>query len=1315
MKPLGFHRFAFSMMALVGAATPSLLGQWTGEGAGGAAKDASNPANYTGGSIGNFSGNTADAILDLQSSVTTVGGLNLNYAANPISLTLGDGIGSQTLTLDGNVTFTRAATVAGTSSFIMASDVNLDLGNASRSIIGTTVTGDLGTFNLTFNGAVTSNGAGNQRLTISAGSPTVTFNGNVTLDGGITFSAGTSTVAASSVLNVTGAGANALQSNGGVIATINGQVLGGASDTVGVSGGILWLANATNTYSGTHTVSGGILRGTDGAGINSGNILLSGGVFESTTTTTFTRSLGTGANQVRLTAGNAGFSSRGAAAVFNLGGAGATVEWGSSFFNPGSFVLGTANSDNTTEFQNGIDLKGGSRNIFINGGTGSTISGIISDSTGGGGYTVNSSTANSNIVLTLTQDNTYTGRTVIANTAGATGTLVISRDRNLGMTPVTAVVDNLILAPNGRLRVTESFTLDANRGIGIGSGAGGSSTGGINVDANRTLTYAGIVANRTRNVDGSASSANTGAFQKTGTGTLYLAGRANTYTGGTFLSAGTLRVTKISNGGVASSIGASTNASGNLVLGNGRLEYFGSGDSTDRLFAHSTSTVIDSSGTGALSFTNTGAIGISGTVSGARSITLTGYNKDENVIASAIGDSGAGSNTVGVFKNGSGNWTLSGTNTYTGSTRVNNGILTLDYSAKGNTADPLSATSAVSILGGTLAFRGKTTGITTETVASLSLLSVNPGGYNQLVLDGNGGGGVKLTIESLVSNGNPQAATLIDLSSSAGNSITVNALGASIASNTTGNVLMTNTNRANIIVKDATGYGFATLSTAAGQNTATPGATIGRLTTGVDLDAMGNAATLSTENYFVDASFSRTATLNFHTITIDASGPSDLTIGLGAALINNGEIGRGILITGDKDVAFTGTGSLGISGGGTYFNHYGTGVLSLSQNMLDSGTTLFSGTGRINYTGTVGGGHALDIQGTTFRLSKAMDLAAASQTGILSVNSGGVFEIGADLNDTAAGDLTNAVGASGSARQIRFYGDSGVSAAGADRVVNFGGAGATLNWGAGHFLTNMDGTTDGDNTFKLSSSGADAKVTIENGINLNNRNRTIDVANGGATVDAALTGEISGVTVGVTKVGAGTLEISGSNSYSGATRVLEGKLMVTGGGINASTQIFVRNATLELGGSQVLNDTAGITLENARIIANGHAETSGTLTLIGNNQLDLVNVGNVIHLANSSGMEWGSTLVITDWTGNSTGGGSDQIYFGTNSNGLTSDQLSKISFLNPNVDGIGQTGIYSATILANGEVVAGILIPEPSAVLLGSMGVLGCAFRRRRN
>src|SRR5205085_10984334 len=122
------------------------------------------------------------------------------------------------------------------------------------------------------------------------------------------------------------------------------------------------------------------------------------------------------------------------------------------------------------------------------------------------------------------------------------------------------------------------------------------------------------------------NTAGTLALAKTGAGTLTLSNAASSYTGPTTVSGGILSVASLANGGSNSAIGAASNANTNLVLNGGTLLYTGAAVSTDRLFSVGTSSgTIDSSGTGALNFTNTGTLGLNGQ-SGARNLILTGSN-----------------------------------------------------------------------------------------------------------------------------------------------------------------------------------------------------------------------------------------------------------------------------------------------------------------------------------------------------------------------------------------------------------------------------------------------------------------------------------------------------------------------------------------------------------------------------------------------------------------------------------------------------------------------------------------------------------------
>jgi hypothetical protein len=131
-----------------------------------------------------------------------------------------------------------------------------------------------------------------------------------------------------------------------------------------------------------------------------------------------------------------------------------------------------------------------------------------------------------------------------------------------------------------------------------------------------------------------------------------------------------------------------------------------------------------------------------------------------------------------------------------------------------------------------------------------------------------------------------------------------------------------------------------------------------------------------------------------------------------------------------------------------------------------------------------------------------------------------------------------------------------------------------------------------------------------------------------------------------------------------------------------------------IGDSAVANRISNpgfFTLSHALHIGNA-VEQLGRFILPSNAVVDLAGSASRLTFAKSSGEAWaaGATLVISNWNGNPSGGGAEQLKFGTSQTGLTLAQLSQIRF------SIG-TNWYSATILNTGEVVPGQLIPPSVA------------------
>jgi len=157
---------------------------------------------------------------------------------------------------------------------------------------------------------------------------------------------------------------------------------------------------------------------------------------------------------------------------------------------------------------------------------------------------------------------------------------------------------------------------------------------------------------------------------KTGGGTLELLG-ANAYTGPTVLSAGTLEVSVLADGGTASSFGQSSSVAANLVIEGGSRLRFGASGSTDRLFTLGDGGgILDTAAGAAAMLTGTGAVVMAG--SNARVLELTGGGSGS--LAAVLADLGAGAATS-LLKTGTGTWSLMSAQTFTGNTTVDAGTL----------------------------------------------------------------------------------------------------------------------------------------------------------------------------------------------------------------------------------------------------------------------------------------------------------------------------------------------------------------------------------------------------------------------------------------------------------------------------------------------------------------------------------------------------------------------------------------------------------------------------------------------------------------
>ncbi|EDV2155480.1 autotransporter outer membrane beta-barrel domain-containing protein, partial [Salmonella enterica] len=276
--------------------------------------------------------------------------------------------------------------------------------------------------------------------------------------------------------------------------------------------------------------------------------------------------------------------------------------------------------------------------------------------------------------LTLSGSNTYTGGTTIND-----GTLVASNVEALGTGDVTndAVLelntsgdfDNAI-SGSGQVEKSgdETLTLSGSNTYTGGTTISGGTLVATNVDA---LGSGDVTDNATLelNTGGTFDNAISGSGQvvKSGDETLTLSG-ANSYTGGTLISSGTLvasNVEALGTGDVTDNATLVLNTGGdfdNAIGGSGKVEK--SGDQTLTLSGSNTYTGGTLISSGTLVANDVNALGTGDVTDNATLALNTGGDFTNNI-----------SGTGRVEKSGDDTLTLSGSNTYTGGTLISSGTL----------------------------------------------------------------------------------------------------------------------------------------------------------------------------------------------------------------------------------------------------------------------------------------------------------------------------------------------------------------------------------------------------------------------------------------------------------------------------------------------------------------------------------------------------------------------------------------------------------------------------------------------------------------
>lgn len=466
-------------------------------------------------------------------------------------------------------------------------------------------------------------------------------------------------------------------------ATIS-SVIAGTSGLTKEGAGSL-LLTAANTYTGATVVNAGTLTisGTNavttGVQVNGGTLVLNAG--NAFTGTSTIQPGGT------LVAGIAGA----------LGNSSALT------------VAGTLNLKATT----GGDITYGGMTTVLGGGT------INVDLLSAG-------VADTNITSTRILNGNFSGFTGTLNVGPSTG-LSGGKIQFNGLDNAALTVD---VKPNATVYVSTATTKTAS--IILNGGDTGETLGQLRIEGGGTWTGPVSLAGPLTGTNDAYLGSNSGngtvsgivsesggsrVLTKGGAGNLIVTGD-NTFTGGAQVLAGTLSVPAINNTGVAGPLGTGSTISIGIGGTGASLNYTGTGETTDRVINLSGTTggatITQSGASGNLAFTSNPTV----TGVGTKTLTLNGSTAGTGELAGQIIDN-SGADLTQVAKNGTGTWTLSGNNLYTGGTNVTGGVLIL------GSADALG-----SVITGTTQSGASELRLTGGLVTAAEPLTINGGGIS---------------------------------------------------------------------------------------------------------------------------------------------------------------------------------------------------------------------------------------------------------------------------------------------------------------------------------------------------------------------------------------------------------------------------------------------------------------------------------------------------------------------------------------------------------------------------------------------------------
>lgn len=465
-------------------------------------------------------------------------------------------------------------------------------------------------------------------------------------------------------------------------------------------GGIVWTQNESavfsvgpeavnvttaNTFNDiTFSISGFSLTSSGG-----GSLALANDLASTITVTNASDSASIAENLVN-NAGGASALTKAGLGTLTLNGTSANTYSGGTTVSAG--ILSSSQASNIAMLGTGAVSITSGATLNLTNTSGSTDTTVANALSGAGSITTTSSTR----AITLTGDMSgFTGTLNIGTTGG--GKISVTPSVAMPSSAFVSIASGATFFTTANKVFTNNFSL-AGFGNTENRGALRIDTGSV-ISGNIALTADASIGN-----SGASASTISGTISGTGFGIrgattgsqpIILSG-SNTFTGKATLAGGNaFSVSSINNSGNAGNLGTNGTIDFGITTTGGTLIYTGAGETTNRII-----NLAGTTGGGAITQSGSGPLKITGNVTatgaGSKTLTLNGSTTGSGEISGAIADNSA-TNKTAVTKDGTGTWTLSGTNTFTGNVTVNTGALVATNSSSlGSGTKTLTLTNGTS-------------------------------------------------------------------------------------------------------------------------------------------------------------------------------------------------------------------------------------------------------------------------------------------------------------------------------------------------------------------------------------------------------------------------------------------------------------------------------------------------------------------------------------------------------------------------------------------------------------------------------------------